>query len=108
MDSQTLIGIFGAGGAGAVLLALVRGLIERWNGAHDRELELNANAIRQRDDAWAERDRERDRADRERDRADAEARHARIMAEYASQLRAMLIERGASPDDLPTRPARRH
>lgn len=104
MDSQTWATIFGAGGFGAILLALVKGAWEWANGNHSREKARNVDALAQRDDAWAERDHHRDRASAEQERADAEHRRRRETQEYASRLRAMLLERGVPAQDLPAWP----
>ena len=104
MDSQTWATIFGAGGFGAVLLALVKGILDWLSGKHSREKAINMDAIAQRDHAWQERDAERRRAERERDRADIEHRRRRQLAEYASELRSQLREEGVPLADLPDWP----
>ena len=111
MDSQTWAAIFGAGGFGAILLALVKGIMNWLNGSHGREKARNMDALAQRDDAWRERDHHRDRAsaadaraDRERARGDAEHRRRRQVSEYASTLRSELLARGVLPDELPPWP----
>lgn len=104
MDTQIWATIIGAGGLGAVLLALVKGVVDWLSGAHAREKSRNVDALAQRDDAWAQRDHERHRADAEQNRADAEHRRRRQLAEYASTLRAMLLENGVPAAQLPPWP----
>ena len=104
MDSQTWATIFGAGGLGAILLALVKGVIDWLNGSHSRERDRNVDILTQRNDAWKERDAERKRANCERIRADTEHRRRRQVAEYASHLRAVAIRGGIDPSELPDWP----
>lgn len=104
MDSQTWAAIFGAGGLGAVLLTLVKGILDWLSGKHSREKDRNVDILAQRNDAWKERDAERKRANCERIRADAEHRRRRQLSEYASELRSLLLEKGVPTDDLPDWP----
>lgn len=95
MDSAQLIAtVLGAGGGGAVLLALVNGLIKWITGAAGRERSRNTSLEAQRAAAIKERD-------QANDRADVAAVRARMTAEYASQLRRQLIEAGFTPGDWP-------
>lgn len=95
MDTaQLLVTIIGAGGGGAVLLALINGLIKWISGASARERNRNTDLISQRSKAIEERD----TAERERDDADL---RRRIAYEYASTLRRQLIENGLTPGEWP-------
>lgn len=104
MDTQTWATIIGAGGLATVLVALIKGISDWLNGSHTREKTRNVDALTQRNDAWRERDEERERANCERQQADIARRDKRRMQEYASHLRAILLERGIPPSDLPPWP----
>lgn len=95
MDSAQLIAtVLGAGGGGAVLLALANGLVKWVSGASGRERLRNTDLATQRMKAIEERDRANGRAD------DAAVRRRQI-EEYASRLRLQLIENGITPGDWP-------
>lgn len=95
MDAaQVLVTMLGAGGGGAVLLALINGLMKWISGASGREREKNTDLISQRQSAI----KDRDAAESERDEAD---RKRRITDEYASSLRRQLIENGLTPGAWP-------
>lgn len=98
LDAQTLAAIFGAGGIGAVLLAITKGTFDWINGSHAREKSRNADIAQQRNDAVA-------RAQYLQDRLDRESAKRRIIAEHAGTLRVMLIESGAQVEDLPKWPS---
>lgn len=104
MDTQIWATLFGAGGAVTIAVALIKGVSDWLSGAHAKEKNRNADALTQRNDAWQERDAERDRALAERERADREHRARRKTEEYASELRVMLLERGVPRNDLPPWP----
>ncbi len=84
---QLLVTLLGAGGGGAVLLALINGLIKWLSGSSARERQKNTDLASQRRRAIEERD----EADRKR----------RIVFEYASSCRSMLLENGLIPDKWP-------
>lgn len=95
MDTaQLLVALLGAGGGGAVLLALVNGLIKWLSGASARERDRNTNLESQRKKAIEERE----AAENEREQADLRRRQA---YEYASTLRRQLIENGIPVEDWP-------
>lgn len=95
MDSAQLIAsLLGAGGGGAVLLALTNGLVKWLSGASGRERIRNTDLETQRAAAVEERDAAVARADT------ADLRR-RLTAEYASRLRRQLIENGVTPEDWP-------
>ena len=95
MDTaQVVVTVLGAGGGGAVLLAMINGLVKWLSGSSGRERERNTNLISQRRSAIEERD----EAERERDEAD---KKRRITDEYASSLRRQLIENGLTPGEWP-------
>lgn len=95
MDTaQLLVALLGSAGGGAVLVALVNGLIKWISGASARERNRNTDLITQRRNAIEERD----VAYAERDDADLRKRTA---YEYASTLRRQLIENGLTPDEWP-------
>lgn len=88
MDSAQLIAtLLGAGGGGAVLLALTNGLVKWLSGASGRERIRNTDLETQRAEAVA--------------RADTADLRRRLTAEYASRLRRQLIENGVTPEDWP-------
>jgi hypothetical protein len=93
--AQLLVALLGAGGGGAVLVALVNGLVKWLTGSAGRERSKNTDLLSQRNAAVQERD----IANRERDAADTKRR---MTAEYASELRRALIEKGIEPDEWPT------
>lgn len=95
MDPQTIALMLGAGGLGGFLTALIKGVNDWRTGEHAREKERNQSAIAQRDRAVKDRDAALQALDRE-------AARRREIAEHASTLRRMLIERGV--DDLPPFP----
>ena len=103
MDTATLlVTVLGAGGGGAVVLALINGVIKWLTGSSAREREKNTDIIAQRRTAIEERD----QAEKERDAADAKRRSS---DEYASTLRRQLLELGIQPGEWPndhTIPAR--
>ena len=98
-DPQVIAAIIGAGGLSSIAPILLRGIRDWRDGTHDREAREAADLISQRDDAVKRERAERARADAERDRADHEARRARVIREYASRLRGMLVEQCSMPPD---------
>lgn len=92
--SQNLAIAIGSGGAGAVLLALVNGIIQWLSGSAGRERSRNTDLLSQRNHAVAELAEAR----QERDEADDERRHA---LEYAHTLRWLMKSNGLEPPDLP-------
>ncbi|WP_422758299.1 hypothetical protein [Paenarthrobacter sp. C1] len=101
MDTtQLLVTLVGAGGGGAALLALINGLIKYFSGSAGRERIRNTTLKDQRNEAWADAEKERARADREQARADREARNRRLTEEYASQLRRDCTEHGMTQQEL--------
>lgn len=101
MDTtQLIVTLVGAGGGGAALLALINGGIKYLSGSAGRERIRNTTLKDQRNEAWADAEKERDRADKEQARADREARNRRLTEEYASQLRRDCTEHGMTPQEL--------
>lgn len=95
MDSaQLIVAFMGAGGGGAVALALVTGIIKWISGASGRERARNTDLVSQRVKAVEERD----AAIAERDNHDVRRRQT---AEYASRLRRQLMENGITPEPWP-------
>lgn len=95
MDTaQLLVTVLGAGGGGAVLLALTNGIFKWLSGSSSREREKNTDLVSQRRDAI----RDREEAERDREEADKKRRSA---DEYASSLRRQLIENGLTPGVWP-------
>lgn len=83
-------------GGGAFFREIGQGIIRLFTGRQAKEKGDLQEAIKGRREAQLERD-------------DADA-HRRILAEYASELRTLLIERGMSRDEIPpfpTRPSRK-
>lgn len=84
MDTaQIVITVLGAGTGGAILTSLVNGLMKWMSGSAGRERIRNADMQVQRNEAWADAERERARADR----AD---RNQRRVLTYAARLERML------------------
>lgn len=95
MDSAQLIAtVLGAGGGGAVLLAIINGIIKWASGAAGRERVRNTDLSTQRVKAIEERD-------KANARADESAVRRRQTEEYASRLRRQLIENGITPGEWP-------
>lgn len=86
MDTaQIVMTLLGAGTLGAILTSIVNGTIKHVSGTAGRERTRNADMRTQRNEAWADAERERDareRADRNKGRA----------LDYAAQCRRKLIE----------------
>ena len=94
MDStQLLVTVLGTLGGSGALLALVNGLMKYFSGAAGRERIRNVSLKDQRNEAWAD-------AEKERDRAECEARNRRRIEEYASQLRRDCTEHGVTDKEL--------
>lgn len=83
--AQVVITLLGAGTLGAIITSIVNGTIKYMSGTSGRERIRNADMRTQRNEAWA--DAERERADRER--ADRDKGRA---LEYAAHCRRQLIE----------------
>lgn len=83
MNAQDIATILGAGGGGAVLLALITGTFKWLTGASGRERVRNTNLLKRSRDAEKERDEADDRA--------------RASEEYAHALRYQLRENGITP-----------
>ena len=98
--AQTLVTIIGAGGGGAALVALINGAVKFFSGSAGRERARNMTLKDQRNEAWADAEKERDRADRMQARADREARNRNRLADYASSLRRDCTEHGMDLDKL--------
>lgn len=97
MDStQVLVGVFGILGSSGALVVIVNGAVKYFNGSAGREKARNVSMKEQRNEAWADAERERDRADSALKRADREARNRRKTEEYASELRRDCTEHGAT------------
>lgn len=98
MDTaQIIVSLLGAGGGGAVLVALVNGIMKQVSGAAGRERVRNTSLEEQRIKAIEERD-------EARDAAELDAAKRRRMAEYASLLRRQLNEAGIAPAPWPEDP----
>ena len=92
--AQLLVTLLGAGGGGAVLLALINGSIKWLSGAAGRERARNTSVEAQRVDAV-------ERAATANARADAEAVKRRKVEEALSAARRQLIENGIAPGEWP-------
>lgn len=98
MDSaQLLVAVFGVLGSSGALVVIVNGAVKYFNGTAGRERARNISMREQRNEAWAD-------AERERARADREARNRNRVADYASGRRRDLIEHGIDPADIPDWP----
>ncbi|MFM9430075.1 hypothetical protein [Arthrobacter sp. MP_2.3] len=96
--TQILVAVLGVVGSSGFLVALVNGGVKVANGTAGRERVRNAGMKEQRNEAWAD-------AERERDRADLEAFNRRLTEEYASQLRRDCTEHGITYRELRPWPA---
>lgn len=86
MDTaQIVMTLLGAGTLGAILTSIVNGTIKHMSGTAGRERIRNADMRTQRNEAWADAERERGRADR------ADRNKGRAL-EYAAHCRRQLIE----------------
>lgn len=95
MDSAQLVAtIMGAGGGGAVVLLLVKGVLNWLNGSAGRERSRNTSLEAQRVKAIEDRD----AANRKMDAVNIKFFQIR---DYASQLRRQLIEAGITPGEWP-------
>ena len=83
--AQIVITLLGAGTLGAMFTSIVNGVIKYANGTSGRDRVRNADMRTQRNEAWADAERERNRATR------ADRNRGRL-AEAASRYRRMLIE----------------
>lgn len=88
--AEFLVTIIGAGGGGAILLSLIRGLSSWLSGGAGRERVRNASFAEQRNNAVIARG-------EMAEERDAEATKRRKTEEYASLLRRQLIENGLTP-----------
>jgi O-methyltransferase involved in polyketide biosynthesis len=94
MDSaQLLVAVFGVLGSSGALVVIVNGVVKYFNGTAGRERARNISMREQRNEAWAD-------AERERCRADLEAYNRRLTEEYASQLRRDCTEHGMTDKEL--------
>lgn len=94
MDTaQLLVTGFGVLGSSGALVVIVNGIVKYFNGTAGRQRIRNMGMKEQRNEAWAD-------AERERDRADREAYNRRLTEEYASQLRRDCTEHGVSDREL--------
>ncbi|MGL3804731.1 hypothetical protein ACSYDW_01400 [Paeniglutamicibacter sp. R2-26] len=101
MDTpQFIITILGAGTGGAILKSIVSACIKFFSGTAGREKVRNADMRTQRNEAWADAERERARADASQVRADMEARNRNRLADYAAALRRDCMEHGVTPPAL--------
>lgn len=100
MDQQLVVALLGSAGLFSFLGVLVSGITKVRNGTAGREKIRNAGLKEQRNEAWADAEKERDRADCERARADLEAHNRRLTEEYASQLRRDCTEHGMTDREL--------
>ncbi|MET4095101.1 hypothetical protein [Arthrobacter sp. UYCu712] len=91
--TQILVAVLGVVGSSGFLVALVNGVVKVANGTAGRERIRNISMKEQRNEAWAD-------AERERDRADLEAHNRRLTEEYASELRRDCTEHGMSGREL--------
>ena len=111
-NSPIVLGILSALGIGAILKEVASGAMRHITGRSERERKVNADALSQRDDAWRHAAEERRHTEEERDlrlQAEASVRAAekalRVISEYASSLRRLLIEHtDLTEKDLPPWP----
>lgn len=98
MDStQLLVSVIGVIGSSGALAMFAKGAVKYFSGTAGRERARNISMREQRNEAWAD-------AERERDRADREARNRNRIADYASGRRRDLIEHGVDPAAIPDWP----
>lgn len=98
MDSaQLVVTAFGVLGSSGALVVIVNGVVKYFSGTAGRERARNISMREQRNEAWAD-------AERERGRADRSNRNVNRIADYASGRRRDLIELGVEPGDIPDWP----
>ncbi len=103
-STSLVLSALSALGVGALLKELVAGSIRHLSGRSERERTHHADALLQRDQAWAERNVEWERADRAERREDHARLCLRLVQEYASLLRRELTSLGAELPDWPNMP----
>lgn len=102
MDAQFIAALFGAGGVGSIVLVLINGLLKHLDGSAGREQRKSADAIAQRDQAWARMTELESEVAAARRDMDAAHRMTRLVKEYASLLRGLMHEHGLKPPPWPT------
>lgn len=116
MSTSDILAIITALGIGTAIPQLVGGVVKHLSGRFETERTLNADALQQRDSAWAHalsverRCEAREveawaRVERAEETADREAAARRRIQEYASLLRSTMVECcGLCASDLPSWP----
>lgn len=101
MDSAQIVMLVGAGGGGAVLLALVKGIIDWLSGSASRERDRDSGLAAQRTLAVERAERAESRADRAFEKRDEEANKRREAEEHVAILQYQLRALGAVPKERP-------
>lgn len=100
-----IVALLSAGGFGALVKIILDALRARSKGIAMKDRERAADLVKQRNDAYAQAERERARANREADRADTEARNRNRLADALSDHRRICVEEhGTRRADLPRWP----
>ena len=101
MDSAQIVMLVGAGGGGAVMLALVKGIIDWLSGSASRERDRDSGLVAQRTLAVERAEKAEARADRAFEKRDAEAEMRREAEEHVAILQHQLRALGVIPKERP-------
>lgn len=93
--------LVGAGGGGAVMLALVKGIIDWLSGSASRERDRDSGLAAQRTLAVERAEKAEARADRAFEKRDAEAEKRRQSEEHLAVLQHQLRVLGITPKERP-------
>lgn len=101
MDAAQIVMLVGAGGGGAVLLALVKGIIDWLSGSASRERDRDSGLVAQRTLAVERAEKAESRADRAFEKRDEEAEKRRQAEEHVAILQYQLRVLGVDPKERP-------
>lgn len=103
MDAEQIVMLVGAGGGGAVLLALVKGIFDWLSGSAGRERDRDSGLVAQRTLAVERAVKAEARADRAFEKRDEEAEKRREAEEHVAILQFQLRALGVNPMERPER-----
>lgn len=101
MDADQIVLLIGAGGGGAVMLALVKGVIDWLSGSASRERDRDSGLVAQRTLAVERAEKAEARADRAFEKRDEEANRRREAEEHVAILQYQIRAMGAVPLERP-------
>ena len=101
MDAAQIVMLIGAGGGGAVLLALVKGVFDWLSGSAGRERDRDSGLVAQRTLAVERAEKAEARADRAFEKRDEEADKRREAEEHVAILQFQIRALGAIPKERP-------